>query len=95
MIPSFRSSLFSLFLLPFGIKSATVFNFVRIFKTGLVERLQAFRLLDQDGPHIRNIEPTAKPITIRLFSIIALLSADKEPDFLMFKPNSYSMAVRH
>jgi hypothetical protein len=41
MVPSFRFNLFSLLLLPFGIKSATVFNHVKNFnvphRTGLVD----------------------------------------------------------
>jgi hypothetical protein len=41
MVPSFRFSLFSLLLLPFGVKSATIFNLVRNFnaphRTGLVD----------------------------------------------------------
>ncbi len=41
MVPSFRFNLFSLFLLPFGVKSATIFNLVRNFNaphgTGLAD----------------------------------------------------------
>jgi len=43
MVPSFRFNLFSLLLLPFGIKSATIFNLVRNFnaphRTGRVDFL--------------------------------------------------------